>query len=320
MASNRLSVPKKLLFTAVVLFTLLAGLEIACRALGLGPRPEVADYIADWQTQWDSTFYVLTPSEFAPDVNDEGLRDRNHVVKRTPNTTRIVCLGDSVTFGYRLPWSESYPVVLEEILLKTKRRVEVFNVALPGWSTRQQQIAYEQIARKYKPDFVILGICLNDVPEMKNNLTGSPPTVRRFLYEHSYLARWLIRPQSHEIQRVQELFEYAHEPRIVEGWELLFQEVNSLNRTVRADGAQLVVLLFPFRLQVSPDAPSPIPQHLVREFCQQKEIPYVDGLDALQPLGSEGFVDYGHLSRVGAKAIAKLMVETDLLLAESPRE
>ena len=49
------------------------------------------------------------------------------------------------------------------------------NVALWGWSTRQERTAWQRIARGYQPDQAVLAVCLNDIPELQNNLARPPP-------------------------------------------------------------------------------------------------------------------------------------------------
>ena len=62
------------------------------------------------------------------------------------------------------------------------------NVALMGWSTRQERIAWQRIARHYRPDQVVLAVCLNDIPELFNNLSRPPRWLAR-LHEPSALVR-----------------------------------------------------------------------------------------------------------------------------------
>ena len=116
---------------------------------------------------------------------------------------RVACLGDSVTLGYGIRPQEAWPQVLEDLLDARGQREEVFNIAFGGWSTRQELIAYRRLARKYRPDQVVLGICLNDIPEMQNNLTR-PPRFVRALYGSSALVRAVIGARRREIASVEE--------------------------------------------------------------------------------------------------------------------
>ena len=310
---GKIALWKKLAFTLVVNIVILGGAELFCRVTGLGAQQEVAYYIADWSKSWDSDFYVMssTQGEHKADINRDGLRDRDHQIENTTGATRIVCLGDSVTFGYMVKPEESYPAILQRMLDERNQNCEVFNMALPGWSTRQERYAYERIARQYKPDFVILGVCLNDIPELRNNL-AKPPAWIALPYRYSAVVRALLRPQAGEIHGVEELFVFHDEQRIKDAWNRFFEEVRLLNQQVTGDGAKLIVILFPFRVQVMPDAPAPIPQQTMAQVIME-ETPYLDMLPTLRPLGWDGFIDYDHLTPLGATAVAESIIESRVL-------
>lgn len=127
------------------------------------------------------------------DYNSDGVRDREHAVRKAPGVRRVVCLGDSTTLGWNIRPEEAYPQVLQDRLSAWGRAAEVFNIALGGWSPHQELIAYRRLARKYRPDQVLIGICLNDVPEMQNNLS-KPPTVLSSLHQRSALVRKVAVP------------------------------------------------------------------------------------------------------------------------------
>ena len=306
---------QKFCLTALSVLITVTVCECLCRLTGRGQSQEVAEYIADWQLQWNSDFYVLKPDFVSPGerINSDGLRDRERRIEREPDARRIVCLGDSVTYGFNVKVSESYPAILEAQLQDESPSAEALNVALPGWCTRQQRIAYQRIARKYQPDCVILGICLNDVAEMQNNMLQPPPALMAVLYRHSHLARFLIRPHEHEIHRVEELFECPEQPQVRQAWSRFLAEIQMLADEVENDGARFVGGVFPFRFQVLDEAPPPVAQQIIRDFCRKSEIPFLDALPTLASLKAEGFIDYDHLSPLGATAVARRLVQSGLL-------
>jgi lysophospholipase L1-like esterase len=304
----------RLLLSIASLSIFLGGLEGLCRLLELGERDRVEDYIANWEDQWQGNFYVLT---VGGEINRDGLRDRDHTVENPGGVHRIAFLGDSVTFGFNLPPAYSYPAMAERLLEEQGEGVEVFNVALPGWSTRQQRIAYRRIARKYRPDHVLLGLCLNDVAEMLNNLS-KPPAAVAFAYRHSNLLRALLRAREREIGRVEELFLFPDSKRVRRGWELTLEEIRALAAEVREDGAKFTLLVFPFRFQVEDGAPSPLPQQRVERFSRENGIHTLDLLPALRRLGPGGFIDYDHLSSQGARLVARRLVKSGLLAPTPP--
>ena len=293
--------------SSVVVF--LAALELGSRALRLGAAPPVAHYIADWKRQWDGDFYTLGPGR---GVNRDGLRDIDHSEARTDGVPRVACLGDSVTFGYGLPRKLALPARLAEVLAGRGARSEVMNVALPGWSTRQQRIAYDRIVRRYRPDVVLLGFCLNDVAELQNNL-GRPPEPLVALYRRSHLVRALLRPHASEIRQVEELFLAPEPARVEAAWSRTFSELDALRAEVAADGARFVLLVFPFRFQVQPGAPRPLPQERLRAWAETSRVPIVDPLPALRGLGPAAFIDYDHLSPAGARLVAEQVVRSSVL-------
>ena len=278
----------------------------------------VAEYIADW-AEWDGEFYTVrttaagTPS--LPDYNHDGLRDREHAVPKPPGVRRLACVGDSTTMGWGIRPAEAYPQVLQDRLHAAGQPVEVFNVALPGWTTRQERIAYERIARRYKVDRVVLGICLNDIPEMQNNL-ARPPRLLALLHQRSAMVRRAVRAHERQIADVEELFREPAPPRVSEAWERLFAEIRRLGAALRADGAGLGIVVLPFASQARPDAPPPVPQRVLRAFCVAERIPFLDVLPAIRDAGETAFIDYDHLSPLGASIVADQILASGLVDAE----
>jgi HEAT repeat protein/lysophospholipase L1-like esterase len=291
----------------------LGGAELAVRRFA--HETAVAAYITDWQ-DWEGEFYTVksTAAGWPPweDYNGDGLRDRDHEVARTPGTRRVVCLGDSTTLGWGVSPPEAYPQVLEEMLEAEGDRTEVLNVALGGWSTRQELIAYRRIARKYRPDVVLLGICLNDVAEMEDNLSR-PPRWLAALYRRSALVRRLVRAREREIADVEQLFSERDSPGVRAGYARVFADLLALRDEVKADGAAFAVLIFPFRFQTLPDAPPPSAQETIAAFCKAEGIPYLDLLPAIRRAGPESFHDIDHFSVAGAHLVASEVLASGLV-------
>lgn len=282
--------------------------EFACRAFYKPEWRRVHEEIVNWTAEWKGDFFRL-PAQLG--VNSDGLRDVEHAAANTNHAFRVACLGDSVTFGYRVPWHYAYPTHLQRELESQGRRIEVFNIALPGWSPRQASIAWREIARKYQPNVVILGICLNDVAEMHNNLT-KPSAWRKWLFKHSALVRCALRPHQREIADVQELFEEPRSKRVQSGWALLEEEIRQLRDSVSQTGARFILVVFPFRVQVLPDAPPPLPQERLRKFAGEANIPFLDMLPVLRPHGAKAFMDYDHLSPLGNALTAHALIHKHL--------
>jgi HEAT repeat protein/lysophospholipase L1-like esterase len=285
------------------------------------PRPPRADYIWDWQEKWRGEFYrTLSSANGWPpweEFNADGVRDRRHGVEKPEGVRRVVFLGDSVTLGAEVAPAEAYPQALQARLDQDGREIEVFNVALWGWSTRQERIAYRTIARKYSPDLVFLAVCLNDIPELQDNL-ARPPRWLSWLHQHSAAVRVAINARGREIRSVEEMFERPGSAGVREALGRFFEEVRALRRDVSADGANLAMLVFPFRFQVIAGAPQPHVQQRIADFCGAERLPCLDLLPALGGLGAAAFVDYDHLTAEGARTTAEAIDRSGLLPQAPP--
>jgi len=88
---------------------------------------------------------------------------------------KIIAFGDSLTAGYGLPISESYPALLERELKSRGLNVNVINSGVSGETTRGN-LERAVFIRDQNPDVVLLGIGGNDalrllaVEETRNNI------------------------------------------------------------------------------------------------------------------------------------------------------
>src|SRR5436309_3452688 len=185
------------------------------------------------------------------------------------------------------------PAVLQRRLDAQGPGIEVLNISLMAWSTRQERIAYERIARRYRPDLVLLGVCLNDPQELANNLVRPPALLSR-LHERSALVRWIMDAPGREIRSVQQLFMSPEAPEVRSSLEQFFGELRRLEAVVQADGIPFAVLVFPYAGQVGRHPPPPVVQERIRAFCAREALPFLDVLPGLRPLGAAAFLPGDH--------------------------
>lgn len=98
-------------------------------------------------------------------TNPQGLRGQKPTGPKAPGVLRIICLGDSITFGQDVSDHYTYPYQLEKILANSaagEERFEVINAGVPAYTSRQGLACLDQRLLKYKPDLVILGFGFND--------------------------------------------------------------------------------------------------------------------------------------------------------------
>jgi hypothetical protein len=95
------------------------------------------------------------------DVNPLGFR--GPVFTRKPQGTfRVVCLGDSFTFGEGVRNEDTYPEVAARLSRKQGRRTDACNLGVGGYNTTQSLGALERFGFDLEPDLVVLGYTIND--------------------------------------------------------------------------------------------------------------------------------------------------------------
>jgi HEAT repeat protein/lysophospholipase L1-like esterase len=299
--------------------TLLVGglLEGICRVLEPKAPEPARQKVEEWKAEAPGEhFYTMSTDNHGwppwQEFNRDGLRDRHHAVTKTPGTWRLAFLGDSVTAGIGLEPREAFPQVLQARYDESGTPVEVFGAALWGWSTRQERIAYRRIVRRYAPDEVVVAVCLNDIEELERQL-AHPPALLVALHAHSALVRRVVRARERETRDVEELVLGRR------GFEHFFSEVRTLRDEVRADGARFVLMVFPYRFQVQPNAPPPAAQDAIGAFCKNEGIPFLDLLPEMRDLGPGGFIDHNHLSVSGARRVVDVLLARDLLTPHTSR-
>jgi len=150
----------------------LAACEIAARAVFPPPpdptrEPQIV-YRLDPQIR-----YVLSPNQkgWIDDgfvtTNSRGFRGREVDVPKPSGRVRIVALGDSVTFGWGVNDADTFCSQLEHDL-RTQHPgvdVEVVNLGVPGYATRQEVALLKRNLAELQPDVVLVGFYTNDLPD-----------------------------------------------------------------------------------------------------------------------------------------------------------
>lgn len=91
---------------------------------------------------------------------------------------RIIFIGDSVTYGQDVSLGENFVARFSEQL---KNKVEVINLAVPGYNFRQLAEVAKEKALKLEPDLLVFGVCMNDF--LPNS--GELERVSRFISRNS---------------------------------------------------------------------------------------------------------------------------------------
>jgi acyl-CoA thioesterase I len=118
------------------------------------------------------TYFAYT--NLSANKNESKESSENIIQDKASKT--IIAFGDSLTTGYSLPLSESYPAQLEIALREKGKSVKVINTGVSG-ETSFGNLERAKFIRQQNADMVILGIGGNDalrnlpVQEMKENIS-----------------------------------------------------------------------------------------------------------------------------------------------------
>ncbi|MBN2382089.1 SGNH/GDSL hydrolase family protein [bacterium] len=97
-------------------------------------------------------------------TNTHGFReDREIPLEAGVDEYRLICLGDSVTFGWGSDNTESYPQLLgQELRSWNGLKYDVINAGQPGFNSYQCLLFYQNELRLYRPDLLIVACGHND--------------------------------------------------------------------------------------------------------------------------------------------------------------
>lgn len=278
---------------------------------------------------WDFTVISTNAQHFRADYP---------IGPKPAGTFRIVCLGDSVTFGYRVPpvWPDKpkeydpdwqpFPMLLEKELRKANpnRQIEVFPMAVPGYTTHQGLAWLRRDIDYLKPDMVIASFGWNDasvsdVPDRQAIDTRWFPVTIRWLIDHSqafaHATRWLRsrrEPGQHVVAPVS---------RVSEG-----EYIDNLTQIVslaRSHQASVIVIGAPYRdSTTNPPEAQLMTRYRVslKSAMQQSHTSYLEILELTEAAGSvnQGFfgelIHPNHIGhRLMASELLKLMAQQHLL-------
>ncbi|MEN8181680.1 MAG: GDSL-type esterase/lipase family protein [Myxococcota bacterium] len=247
---------------------------------------------------------------------------------------RVLCIGDSNTYGLYLEPHESYPGQLET--LWTERvgtpGLEVLNLGYPGTNSSRLVRDLPQLLDRLAPDVVILMVGVNDYWTQPFPLEGeSAETASGFLKRHSklYRAYRLLRGE-------REGSRFERDPRpipregpkrmrvagldldvaytrassdVVETSRSLERNLQRLIETARSRGVEILLMSYPARHNFYKLA-----NGLLRRAPALAEAPLVDLTGLFEPLCPERecpdllFHD-GHPKAAGYRLIAETLVE-----------
>jgi lysophospholipase L1-like esterase len=290
---------RKLTISLVTFIAIFVVGELVTRALEPGPYalfdsyPYVAHELgqgferheANFSGRWDGTWY---------ETNDLGLRG-GEVAAPAADQLRVVCLGDSCTFGKGVSEEGSWPRQLEQQLAAEAGgawQPVVANLGVNGYHGASYLKMFEEVGADLAPDVVLVGFNLNDFPNaisavdekvFKDRSTRRMiPKGLRDSMGRSSLYRWARQTFYHMRREA----DWANAETFAAGvakddadspvWRKQREILAEIKAAAEAQGARMAVFLFPYESQLYMDVYDTTPIERLRALCDEIEVPYVD--------------------------------------------
>ena len=219
-------------------------------------------------------------------ISAQGLRDRDYPPAPPAGRTRILMLGDSLTFGWGVPGDLTYSKIVERMLRTAGHDVEVINTGVGNYNTEMQVAYFLERGAKLQPHTVVLNYFINDAEPTPSYGEKS------FLAEHSrayvyFASRFdAVLRQVGIGERTDWKTYYAALYEGPEGIGRVAAAVERLAAYCRENGIKLMLANYP-ELRNPADYPFPQVDALVERIAKDNRIAYLPMLPAVRHLPAE---------------------------------
>ncbi len=317
---KRAELARNLALSAGVTVLLLGLIEGGVRLAGLAPPRSLA--FPDIET-WESNPGPFEPNQQFVDrmvprlphritINSHGFRGGPFELPKPAGTARVLCLGDSYTFGDYVNDDETFPAALQANLkrLIPERPTEVINAGVNGYTIVDEREFAEEKGFALHPDVIVLGFVMNDLADLTRRVSTrenqkteaermsvSLLTPIKRILRQTATYNWLFKLKAQALARagtdptLQALPQYhLLRPPFDEETEALFvryaSELGQLADSARQARVPLLLVLFPFYEQVARGATA-VAQARIGEIAKASGVPWVDLLPAFLGQGQE---------------------------------
>jgi len=217
--------PSELALLGVSLLLSIAAAEVALRLAGWSwpifyrPDPVLGEVPIPRAEGWDRSENPIFVR-----FNTHGMRDHERTLEKPAGTLRIAFLRDSYVEAKQVELEDTVGAVLERGLANCptlgSRKIEFLNFGVSGYGTTQELLMFEERARHFAPDLVIVGFFSgNDVRNNSLELQGpsKPHFVERdgeLVLDRSFSKGWGSTLRASPVGRF--VYELAPDVRVVQ--------------------------------------------------------------------------------------------------------
>lgn len=332
---RRFSPARSLIFSAVLCVGFLGLLEAGLRVVGVAPpvRPRVllrsidVDITFPFMRPDADLFWSPRPGFKGPflgqpvTINTLGLRGAELAHPKPSRQRRVLCFGDSITFGYGVADDETYAHRLGEFL--GGRGVEVANAGVTGYTSHQVLGLLRRLAGRAAPDVATFCVGWNDgtlrpvddlsyARHVRTSLRveGLLDQLHIFKAMRNLYLRSVVRGHKAQARRTPRVSLRQYRANLV-----------AIAEMCRQRGIRPVLIGLPHRLRPGEERTRSAYATALAFVGARLNVPVLDpgdlGLHTALPANDEYFIDSLHLSPAGhdylARRLATQLSELDLI-------
>lgn len=273
-------------------------------------------------------------------TNEHGMRGPSTTVAPAAGTHRVLVLGDSVAFGFRLEQPDTFPVQLEqELESRDGGSWEVLNAGVEGYNTRNELAYLRSPLLDFAPETIVLLFNLNDYDygpvmgplgvltlDQSQRVRSDSLAIQS---EFFLLLRWLVATQGRvwvgdtpatpaapapgdesafdPFDRYVSTLrkQYYREPSD-ERWQVMVDALRDIQALARERGIRLVIAIVPDGDQIGVPAPDLTPQKKLRDVCRDLALDCIDLQPSFAASGeSPLYIDIMHPNAAGQRIMAR---------------
>ncbi len=222
-------------------------------------------------------------------INSHGFRGPDFGAK-AETTFRVVCLGDSFTFGEGVAADDTWPRQLES-LLKTRdgereqASVEVINAGVQGHGLIDAVYNYAVHEREFEADVVLLAFFMNDLMPQGETIALNDALHRE--RPATGLAKWsrvadFFQDRAFAKQQHEVLLTAIHDSFNDDGRNTFKKVLTEFDSYLREQNIKFAVVVYPLLWQLDDEYPLTVEHRFIRDTLAEVGIAHLDLFDALK--------------------------------------
>jgi lysophospholipase L1-like esterase len=317
----RKDLAKNIALSVISTLVMLFLLEMVLRVTAAVPSRSL-EYVT--ASRWDDQPGPLVPHQsltdsfkrhlpFTVSTNNLGLRGEDAPAGKPEGTTRVLCLGDSYTFGAYVNDAETWPAQLQTVLRERAAipRLDVINGGISGFTIVDEMAFLREHGLDLEPDVVVLAFVLNDLADLTRKVSSREmlriaaeeqensfvaPLKRQLrqtaIYNMLFIARaWFAKSRGTDptIQEVdiRHLLKPEYDARTLALFDAYRQHLQEMKALLDERHIGLVLMIYPYWEQIAMHEGDQAQQRLVA-MARDLQIPVLDLLPAYRQYDPTG--------------------------------